>query len=248
MKLLWHIAAVIGWTTTTAASEPPRLTMHPQPITPKSEVTNSLLTSESVSLPSTFFKKPSTFTKALFSGTRQRLLQSQDTGFERFNELFADATLSLGNFTVEVLGNSVTLDIANLKCNEVVIGELKTGHTVFQENGKDVLEFTVTLSPFNFNCVADYRYKLLFIPGGGSVSAITIGNSLTTKIHITSNSTFAEEPPIASVVDYCLAEIKTDGRVSFQGDFAADIANLFKQQVSDLIDDMTRDGMYVVKH
>lgn len=176
-----------------------------------------------------------------------RILQdsSEDTGFERFNELFADATLSLGDQSISNF--AATLDINNLRCSGIVIGQLLTGHEVLQDgDGRDVLEFTVEINPFDLECEAEYRYELAsflsFINGNGSFSATALGNTLSTKIHLKSPSTFAEEPPTSAEIDFCLADIKTDGRVSFQGGFAADVANAFKNEVSNLIDNMARDG------
>lgn len=186
-----------------------------------------------------------TFTPHYLPEGSRRLQGQEDTGFDRFNELFADVTLSLGDQNIDIIGNAVTLDINDLQCSGIVIGELLTGHEIFRdENGQDVLEFTVEIIPFDFTCNADYRYKLLFIPGGGSVTATAIGNTLTTKIHLKSPSTFDQEPPTSSMIDFCQADIKTDGRVSFQGDFAADIANTFKKEVSNLIDNLARDGTF----
>jgi hypothetical protein len=227
-----------------------QLTMY-RPILPMFDEASSSLRTEDELIsrrPAAAAAASGSFTRALLlAGTHQRLLQQQQqgTGFEQFNELFADATLSLGDFPVPVMDNLVELNIIDLKCSKIVIGDIITNHTIIQQNGVDVLEFTVTLSPFQFDCTAGYRYKMaLFITGEGTVFAEAKGNSLTTKIHIKSASTFEQDPPISSMVDFCEAEIKTDGRVSFQGGVVADIMNGFKAPISDVIDKQAQTGVY----
>jgi hypothetical protein len=233
---MWRLVVIMGLTAVVVSSSPPfdqvSLRTTADDAWPSAAAAEASATSHS------------SFTQALLAGSRQRLLQQQSTGFEQFNELFADATLSLGDYSVPLMDNLVELDIVNLQCSQIVIGDLITGHTLIQENGVDVIEFTVTLSPFNLDCTAEYRYKALFFSGTGSVNAVAEGNSLTTKIHIKSASTFAQAPPISSAVAFCEADIKTDGRVSFQGDLVASIANGLKGPISDVIDQQTQGGMY----
>lgn len=162
--------------------------------------------------------------------------------FAHFNELFADAKVDLG--THELGGSGASLTIENLFCSNVVIGDIQTSHSVIRDTltGNDVLEYAAVVQPFSIDCEASYSYRLIGFPGGGTVTASAARNELETRVHLLSPSTFANEPPTSSLIDYCLGTINTNGNVNFQGDFIGDVLNVFRDQVSDLIDQLAAKG------
>lgn len=155
--------------------------------------------------------------------------------FERFNELFADAELALPD--AELGNGGASLDLTNIYCGDLLVGDIQTSYSVYQENGKDILAFNIVADPFAMECYADFRYRLLFIPGDGTVRIDTSDNRLSTRVLIESASTFANEPPLSSRVAFCDTKIETYGRVNFSGDWLGEIIELFSEPVSNLIED-----------
>lgn len=162
--------------------------------------------------------------------------------FDNFNELFKEAKVNLG--THELGSGAASLAIEDLFCSSITVGDIQTSHQVFPSlvTGQDVLQYTAIVRPFSIECQAKYTYRLLGFPGGGTVRASAQNNELETRVHLLSPSTFRQEPPITSQIDYCLGQINTNGNVEFEGDFISDVLNVFRDPVSDLIDQLAARG------
>jgi hypothetical protein len=183
-----------------------------------------------------------------FNDRVNRALEIGD--FARFNELFKDAQLLLADdVTLEEEGLA-SLNIRNLVCTDFNLGDLQTEYEVFQENGNDVLAYTITAQPFAMRCYADYSYSLLSflstfglpsISDDGRFSAVTTGNMVKTRIDLMSPS-FDIEPPSSADVEFCDAVINIDGGIDFEDGVLDDILELFGEPIANLVQDEAAKG------
>ena len=180
------------------------------------------------------------FVSRTYANALKRQLAIGD--FERFNELFNGAELVLPD--AELGEGGARLELSDMYCSDVNIGDIQTSYNVIKDSiGRDVLEFDINVSPFAMECYGDYDYYIFVRLGGGEFTVDTMGNSLSTKILIQSPSTFDLEPPVDSSVATCSAKIETNAQVSFRGDFLGRVANLFKEPVSNLIENEAEDAI-----
>jgi len=121
-----------------------------------------------------------------------------------------------------------------------------------EENGNEVLAFTVNAYPFAMKCSADYSYSLLSFLGGfglpsisddGRFSVVTSGNLVETRIDLVSPS-FELEPPSTADVEFCNAVINIDGGIDFEDGALDDILELFGEPIADLIQGEASKGTY----
>jgi hypothetical protein len=157
--------------------------------------------------------------------------------FQRFNELFKNAQLLLPN--AEVSESGLTLNIQNLICTGISIGDIQANYTIQQENGQDVLKYTVNAYPISITCSADYTFKVLFVNGKGRFTAVADNTRAETIIQLIGEpgtTSFDQGPPINATVDYCNTDINTDGNISFEGATLQRLLNLFKKLISNLVD------------
>ena len=199
--------------------------------------------------------KPQELVSTDFSSQVNRALEIGD--FARFNELFKDAQLLLvDDVTLEQEGLA-SLNIRNLVCTNFNLGDLQTEYEVFQENGNDVLAYTITAQPFAMRCSADYTYSVLnFLSGiglpgisdDGRFSAVTTGNMVETRIDLMSPS-FDIEPPTSADVEFCNAVINIDGGIDFEDGALDDILELFGGPIANLVQDEAAKGTHCsVRH
>jgi hypothetical protein len=161
--------------------------------------------------------------------------------FDQFNTLFANAQLKLPD--AEVSDSGLTLTITNLVCSSVYIGDVQSNYTSFQENGLDVLAYTVSAYPISITCSADYTFKVLFVPGKGRFTAVAENTRAETRIDLSGGGTFADGPPTVASVEYCNADINTNGNISFEGATLQRLLNLFKQLISNVVDNYAADAL-----
>jgi hypothetical protein len=156
--------------------------------------------------------------------------------FARFNELFANAQLKLPD--AELSESGLTLKISNLVCTNVNVGGIQSNHSLFQENGLDVLAYTVTAFPVSITCSADYTFEVLFIPGSGRFTAVAESLRAETRIDLVSGSGgFAAGPPTVATIDYCNADI------NFEGTTVERLLELFKGLISNVVDKYAADAV-----
>lgn len=187
---------------------------------------------------------------SLTSQIFNRMLEIGD--FALFNELFKDAELMLvDDVTLEEEGLA-SLNIRNLVCTDFNLGDLQTEYEVFEENGNEVLAFTVTVQPFSMRCSADYSYSLLSflstfgLPGisdDGRFSGVTTGNMVETRIDLVSPS-FELEPPSIADVEFCNAVINIDGKIDFEDGALDEILEAFSDPIADLVQDEAAKGKH----
>jgi hypothetical protein len=171
---------------------------------------------------------------------RHRSLEIGD--FARFNELFANAQLKLPD--AELSESGLTLSISNLVCTNVNVGDVQSNHTVFQENGQDVLAYTVAAYPVSITCSADYTFEVLFIPGSGRFTAVAENSRAETRIDLMSASGgFAAGPPTSATIEYCNADINTNGNIDFEGATVERLLDLFKELISNVVDKYAADAL-----
>ena len=166
----------------------------------------------------------------------RRFLEIGD--FQRFNELFANAQLLLP--PAELSENGLTLNIENLICTGITVGDIQTNYTVFSDsanNNQDTLAYTLTAYPISITCSADYTFKVLFVNGKGRFTAVTENTRAETRIDLSGESgSFTNGPPTIASIEYCNAAINTNGNISFEGATLQRLLNLFKQLISNLVD------------
>ena len=166
-----------------------------------------------------------------------RMLEIGD--FQRFNELFANAQLLLP--PAEVSESGLTLNIQNLICTGITVGDIQTNYTVFADsanNNQDTLAYTVSAFPVSITCSADYTFDLFLGLGGkGRFTAVAAESLAETRIDLFGNAgSFTNGPPTNASVEYCNAAINTNGNISFEGATIQRILTLFKQLISNLVD------------
>ena len=165
--------------------------------------------------------------------------------FQRFNELFANAQLLLP--PAEVSENGLTLNIQNLICTGITVGDIQTNYTVFSDtanNNQDTLAYTLSAFPISITCSADYTFKFLFVDGKGRFTAVAENTRAETRLDLFGTSgSFTNGPPTTASVEYCNAAINTNGNISFEGATLQRILNLFKQIISNLVDKYAADAV-----
>jgi hypothetical protein len=102
----------------------------------------------------------------------------------------------------KVSESGLTLTITNLVCSSLYIGDIQSNYTVFQENSKDVLAYTVSAYPILITCSVDYTFKVLFVPGKGHFTAVAENTHAEMRIDLSGGGAFADGPSNLAVVEY----------------------------------------------
>jgi hypothetical protein len=171
--------------------------------------------------------------------------------FARFNELFAGAELMLVD-SIQV-GDTVKVTINNLFCRNINVGDMQTNFTIFNQNGLDVLAYTINVNPFSMTCEADFQYEMevvSFLPsikGSGTFVAALENNSVLARIDMSGASTFLQDPPTTAVVSSCVATINTNADVELGGTFQAfDDLDVVQDLISNVVDDQAKSGRLIL--
>jgi hypothetical protein len=155
--------------------------------------------------------------------------------FQRFNDLFVNAQLRLPS--AELSENGLTLNIENLICTGITVGDIQANYTMFPENNQDVLAYTLNAFPISITCSADYTFQVLFVKGKGRFTAVADNTRAETRLDLMSDAgSFTNGPPTTASVEYCNAAINTNGNISFDGATLERLLTLFKQLISNLVD------------
>ena len=145
--------------------------------------------------------------------------------FEAFNNLLQSATLNLPDTTVSqsVVGITLTLDISNLKCTNVAIGDVSITYSYLSDQ---MLTYGIDIIELDLLCYLDYKYKYGFLDGSGSVDVVTDNNQAKTVLAFTS-SNFQNSPPSSSSVESCDVAINITN-LDFHGGVVSSILDTFK--------------------
>jgi hypothetical protein len=162
--------------------------------------------------------------------------QLQEAGaagdFDRFNELFQGATITIPNdFEVSetVAFITLTLWVDNILCYNMSVGNIALNHT---KTNTDI-DVTVDITDLDLICDIDYRYKYGLLSGDGVAQIFTDNNSAATTLRFTSDD-YASLPPSTNSVEQCTTNINIVD-IMFHGDAASDIVELFEKSIRDLV-------------
>jgi uncharacterized paraquat-inducible protein A len=167
---------------------------------------------------------------------KQRQLQtttSNSGDFDRFNELFQGASINIEedfSITERVLFVPLTLDVLNVRCYSITIGDIAVGHTVVDSQNINV---GVAISELDMICDVDYRYEYGLLHGTGIARVTTDNNSASTTLNFQSVD-FSSLPPSSSGVGQCVTNIEIT-KIEFFEDLTSNIVEWFEEWIRDLI-------------
>lgn len=160
----------------------------------------------------------------------------QDVGdFDRFNQLFQDATITIPNdfvITERVVIADLTLNISNIMCYNIAVGDISLSHSRISTTDIDV---NVNITELDMLCDIDYQYTYGFLSGGGIARVTTDNNSASTTLKFQSEN-FDTFPPNSASVTECTANIEITN-IEFFEDLASNIVELFERLIRDLIEE-----------
>ena len=140
--------------------------------------------------------------------------------FEVFNNLLQSATLFLPDTIVSqsVVGITLTLDISNLRCTNVAVGDVTITYSYISDQ---MLTYGIEFIELDLMCYLDYKYDYGFFSGSGSADVATDNNQAKTVLAFTS-SNFQDSPPSSSAVESCDIAINI-ADLDFHGGFVSGI-------------------------
>ena len=126
--------------------------------------------------------------------------------FAELNTIFEGAEILLGDATAStrVAGLPLNLDMSNIRCKDISIGDFLIGYT---KRSLQRLEMGMEIVQLDLSCTVDFTYKYSVFPrGSDSVEAFTNDNGVAIAMVFNSEN-FDEFPPNEIVVEGCTAKV-----------------------------------------
>jgi virulence-associated protein VapD len=159
--------------------------------------------------------------------------QTQDGDFDRLNELFQGASITIPNdfeISERVALIQLTLYVDNIRCYNVSVGDMVVDHSVSNTN----IDVTVDISGMDLTCDVDYRYEYGLLHGSGVAQVFTKNNVISTTVSFLSDD-YATLSPSSSSVQNCSTDIRIYN-IDFHDDFLSDIVQWFEKCIKDLVE------------
>lgn len=122
--------------------------------------------------------------------------------FATFNTLIQDVTLYLPDTVVtdKILGITLTLDLQNLQCSNLSIGDVELDYFRGDSLSNDRV-FDLNVKELDTTCIVNYNYDYGFFSGSGRVTAYTDNNSVEASLVFSQSD--SSTPPDALRVENC---------------------------------------------
>jgi hypothetical protein len=157
-----------------------------------------------------------------------RLLAIGD--FATFNALLQDVTLYLPDTVVtdKVLGITLTLDLRDLRCSNLSIGDVELDYVTGNYLSNDRV-FDLHVKELDTTCIVNYNYDYGFLSGSGRVTAYTDNNSVEASLVFSQPD--SSKPPDTLRVENCQPVVAITN-LDFDGGVVATIlVSTFKSPV-----------------
>lgn len=203
---------------------------HKKPSSVQEQIADSLLSNSIVSDAIQFIQR-STPSNTSGSISLKRHLAIGD--FAELNKLFQGAVIGLpdASITDRVIGITLTLDITNLRCEQITVGDIIID---YNKDSNQRLRFKIDVVALGLICYLDYDYRYGLLRGGGSADAYTSGNSAAVTIGFQS-SDFSQSPPSDLAVEACETNINIVD-LDFRGGIVSSILDTFERLIRGTIE------------
>jgi hypothetical protein len=159
--------------------------------------------------------------------------------FDAVNTVLEGLTFPLPNQTItqDVAGSTLSIDLVNLVCSGLSIGDVNISYTE-----TDTLNITLNLIQADISCQTQYNYNYLFFSGGGTGYITTQDNNVTLNLTLTSDAeSLMSEPPVVSI-EGCdsvvnIADLRLDGNGA---GIIAEIINGLEFAIKGLVSDQIK--------
>jgi Paraquat-inducible protein A len=144
------------------------------------------------------------------SRTLPRLLQATNADFDSINQLFAGNNTHIALPPVELQESGMSLNLTNPICQDIEIGDIRLTILEQEDDQQDnKLVMILQISGLNMNCISDFDFRLLLIPGSATAFAYSRDNVLEARMEFsTTSSSFNQQPPTQATMLSCNASIE----------------------------------------
>ena len=158
--------------------------------------------------------------------------------FEELNSIFRGAEIKLPDATVNqrILGINLGIDISNLRCTDIAIGDLAV---TYNKESLQKLSFRLDVIQLDLTCYLDYRWNYAGLSDNGSADAYTENNGASISLSFLSPN-FDEAPPNSLDSESCQTTIRVVD-LDFRGGPVGSILDAFESLIRGTVENAVED-------